>query len=98
VSKKPPEERKPESMIFEEESGDTIFNEDEQNPRQESDHSIELFKYASTTNSWQMWSLIKEPEECLKNVEDRVYKTSVDDFVVKPVVVGRNQSYQIWIN
>ena len=86
-----PEEKKTDSMIFEEDIVQTAFNEElAKNPSQNQIIAIELFKQDVNEEQLANVTTLNEPEPTLRNmwgVEEKSYKTSVDQFVVKPVEV-----------
>ncbi|XP_054166428.1 putative leucine-rich repeat-containing protein DDB_G0290503 isoform X2 [Oppia nitens] len=86
TTKRTTEERKTDSTIFEEHVVQSIFDEEMiKSQAQTQIFAIELFKNDLTDEQLQKVTTITEPEENKKNIEDRIYKTSVDEFVIKPV-------------
>ncbi|CAG2111823.1 unnamed protein product [Medioppia subpectinata] len=86
------ETRKTDSKLFEDEVVRSIFGDEEvikaQNQTQV--FAIELFKQDVNEQQLEKVITISAPEESKANIEDRVYKTSVEEFVIKAPVVEPN--------
>jgi hypothetical protein len=83
IESKPQEEKKPEEKTIEEQVVEVFF-EDENIVNNNKVIAIEIFKQDISEQELAKVTTINEPET-KKRVEDRVYKTSLDQFVVKPV-------------
>jgi hypothetical protein len=83
IESKPQEEKKPEEKTIEEQVVEVFF-EDENIVNNNKVIAIEVFKQDISEQELAKVTTISEPETN-KQVEDRVYKTSLDQFVVKPV-------------
>jgi hypothetical protein len=83
IESKPQEEKKPEDKTIEEQVVEAFF-EDENIVNNNKVIAIEIFKQDISEQELAKVTTISEPET-KKQVEDRVYKTSLDKFVVKPV-------------
>ncbi|CAG2103499.1 unnamed protein product [Medioppia subpectinata] len=86
------ETRKTDSKLFEDEVVRSIFGDEEviKTQNQTQVFAIELFKQDVNEQQLEKVVTISAPEESKANIEDRVYKTSVEEFVIKAPVVEPN--------
>jgi len=80
---KPQEQNKIEEKSIEEQVVEILFDE-ENNINNNKVVAIELFKHDISEQELAKVEIISQPQTNV-NIEDRVYKTSLDQFVIKPV-------------